>query len=83
MNFIDKILINWKTTAPGVVLIVIGLCGFVFSIINGTLTEEKSVALVMGILSGVAAVYSRAIGVSTEEENGKKHLEDVGERQSE
>lgn len=81
MNFVDKILINWKTTAPGVLLIVLGLCGFAFSIVQGTLTEERSVALVMGILSGVAAVYSRAIGVSTEQENGKKALEDAGERE--
>ncbi len=78
---LNKILVNYKTSSAGFLLIIGAVVGIVFTVIdNGSLSKDDVMTAFATIFTGFGLLLARDIGISTEAENGRKDLEDIGER---
>jgi hypothetical protein len=78
---LQKILINYKTSSAGFLLIIGAVVGIIFSVLdNGRVEKDEIMIAFTAIFGGISALLARDIGVSTEAENGVPELEDAGER---
>lgn len=78
---LNKILINWKSSSAGILLILGAVISIVYSISdNGRIEQAEMMAQITALLGGIGLLLSRDVGVSTERENGHPELEDAGER---
>ena len=55
---------NWKTTSAGILAIVGGVTGLVFSIIHKTITEASVTGCITTILGGVGLLFAKDFNVT-------------------
>ncbi len=78
---LNKIIVNWKTSSAGIFAILGAIISIVYSINDdGRIGESELITQLSFIFAGIGLLLSRDIGISTERENGRADLEDVGER---
>lgn len=79
---LNKILINWKTSSAGLLLIIGAIVSIAYSF-NETghaPAQVELMAQITAFFGGLGLLLSRDVDKSMEETNGRKDLEDVGER---
>jgi hypothetical protein len=81
MNFLDKMIVNYKTSSMGFLMIIGAITSIIYSLQQDNfIGQVELMTQITAIFAGVGFLVSRDIGVSTEAENGRKDLEDAGER---
>jgi len=78
----QQILINWKTSSAGFLLIISGIVSIIYAVNETGRAPDQSIlmAQLTAIFGGLGLLLSRDVNVSTEATNGHKELEDAGER---
>ncbi len=81
MDF-NKILINYKTSSAGILLIIGAIVSITYSVTQTGEAPAQSELMgqITAIFAGVGLLLSRDVDKSTEATNGHKEMEDAGER---
>lgn len=78
---LQKILVNWKTTSAGALMVIGAIVGIVYALTEkGAPTQTELMTAFTAVFAGLGLIFSRDVDKSTEETNGHKEMEDAGER---
>jgi len=78
----QKILVNYKTSSTGLLIIIGAVLSIIYTVAEtGTAPPQTELMVQLtAIATGIGFLVSRDVDKSTEETNGRKDLEDFGER---
>ncbi len=78
----EKILVNWKTSSAGFLMLIGAVVSIVYPILQNRQppSQTELMTAITALFGGLGLILSRDIDKSTEATNGHPELEDIGER---